>query len=41
MEKYKKVEKPKQDVEIKENEIRITTQGKNAQLHFLCNWPLP
>jgi len=28
MEKYKKVEKPKQDVEIKENEIRITTQGK-------------
>jgi len=28
MDKYKKVEKPKQDVEIKENEIRITTQGK-------------
>jgi len=28
MDKYKKVEKPKQDVEIRENEIRITTQGK-------------
>ncbi len=28
MEKYRRIEKPKQESEIKENEIRITTQGK-------------
>lgn len=28
MDKYEKIEKPREEPEIKENEIRITTKGK-------------
>jgi hypothetical protein len=28
MDKYEKIEKPREEAEIKDNEIRITTKGK-------------
>ncbi|KAB1203621.1 Ribonuclease P protein subunit p25-like protein [Morella rubra] len=39
MDRYQRVEKPRAETPIDANEIRITSQGEDAQLYYLCHEP--